>query len=164
MQTRRLGRTGHDSSLAILGGVVFHFVEENQAGEILHDALDRGVNHLDIAPGYGSAEAAAGPHSPAARDLGVMVIKAGAARPWAETADRSATTWYEPQPDAQSVERGVRFVLSTPGVTGFCTPGDARLLPWALDAAEHFTPMTDDERAESMAANVGDALIFPIPV
>ncbi|HMC69658.1 MAG TPA: hypothetical protein VKJ07_10935 [Mycobacteriales bacterium] len=100
----------------------------------------------------------------AARDLGVVVIKAGAARPWTESADRSATTWYEPQPDAQSVERGVRFVLSTPGVTGFCTPGDARLLPWALDAAEHFTPMTDDERAESMAANVGDALIFPIPV
>ena len=286
MQMRRLGRTGHDSSVAILGGVVFHFVEEDQAGEILQAALDRGVNHLDIAPGYGSAEATVGPHIPAvrdrlfiseksgkttrddarrhldrtltrlgiadvdlyqlhgvtdiadldrregavqalleardeglckwlgitghnvttpvaqleavrrydldtvmfpiyprlwadadyrrdaqalldeaaARDVGVMVIKAGAARPWVEGADRSATTWYEPQPDARSVERGVRFVLSTPGVTGFCTPGDANLLPWALDAAERFTPMSDDERDEAMSADLDDALIFPIPV
>src|SRR4051794_41775167 len=68
MQTRRLGRTGHESSLAILGGVVFHFVEEDEAGEILQQALDRGVNHLDIAPGYGSAEATVGPHIPAGRD------------------------------------------------------------------------------------------------
>src|SRR5436305_13457921 len=67
MQTRRLGRTGHDSSVAILGGVVFHFVEEDKAGEILRAALDRGVNHLDIAPGYGSAEATVGPHIPAER-------------------------------------------------------------------------------------------------
>jgi len=286
MQTRRLGRTGHDSSLAILGGVVFHFVDEDEAAEILHDAMARGVNHLDIAPGYGSAEATVGPHIPAVRDrlfiseksgktsrddvrrhldrtltrlgiadvdvyqlhgvtdledldrrngaaqallearaeglckwigitghnvttpaaqleavrrydldtvmfpiyprlwadenyrrdaqalldeaatrdLGVMVIKAGAARPWAQDGDRSATTWYEPQPDAQSVARGVRFVLSTPGVTAFCTPGDARLLPWALDAAEQFTPMSDGERDEAMSADHDDALIFPIPV
>jgi aryl-alcohol dehydrogenase-like predicted oxidoreductase len=287
MQTRRLGRTGHDSSVAILGGVVFHFVDEDEAGRILHDALARGVTHLDIAPGYGSAEVTVGPHIPAvrdrlfigeksgkttrddvrrhldrtltrlgvdnvdlyqlhgvtdvddldrrdgaaqalleardeglchwigitghnvttpvaqleavrrydldtvmfpiyprlwadddyrrdahallaeaqARDLGVHVIKAGAARPWVvEGDDRSATTWYEPQPDPQSVERGVRFALSTPGVTGFCTPGDARVLPWALDAAERFTPMTDEERSAAMSANLDDALIFPIPV
>src|SRR4051795_3038944 len=77
MQMRRLGRTGHDSSVAILGGVVFHFVEEDQAGEILQDALDRGVNHLDIAPGYGSAEATVGPHIPAVRDRLFISEKSG---------------------------------------------------------------------------------------
>src|SRR3954454_19536732 len=234
MQMRRLGRTGHDSSVAILGGVVFHFVEEDQAGEILRAALDRGVNHLDIAPGYGSAEATVGPHIPAVRDrlfiseksgkatrddvrrhldrtlsrlgvddvdlyqlhgvtdvadldrrdgaaqallearaeglckwigitghnvttpvaqlealrrydldtvmfpiyprlwadadyrrdaqalladsagrdVGVMAIKATAARPWVDDADRHATTWYEPQREAAGVRRGVRFALS----------------------------------------------------
>jgi aryl-alcohol dehydrogenase-like predicted oxidoreductase len=77
MQTRRLGRTGHDSSVAILGGVVFHFVEEEEAGEILHDAIARGVNHLDIAPGYGSAEATVGPHIPAVRDRLFIGEKSG---------------------------------------------------------------------------------------
>src|SRR4051812_1518097 len=77
MQTRRLGRTGHESSLAILGGVVFHFVEEHEAGEILQQALDRGVNHLDIAPGYGSAEATVGPHIPAVRDRLFISEKSG---------------------------------------------------------------------------------------
>src|SRR5436305_15046184 len=81
MQTRRLGRTGHDSSVAILGGVVFHFVEEDQAGEILRAALDRGVNHLDIAPGYGSAEATVGPHAPAVRDRWVISEKSGKTTP-----------------------------------------------------------------------------------
>ena len=32
-----------------------------------HAALDAGVNHLDIAPGYGAAEANVGPHVPAVR-------------------------------------------------------------------------------------------------
>ena len=77
MQTRRLGRTGHHSSLAILGGVVFHFVEEDEAGRILHDALDAGVNHLDIAPGYGTAEATVGPHIPAVRDRLFITEKSG---------------------------------------------------------------------------------------
>src|SRR3954453_17511071 len=77
MQTRRLGRTGHDSTVAILGGVVFHFVEEDQPGEILQDALDRGVNHLDIAPGYGSDEATVGPHIPAVRDRLFISEKSG---------------------------------------------------------------------------------------
>src|SRR4051812_49931849 len=81
MQTRRLGRTGHDSSVAILGGVVFHFVEEDQAGEILRAALDRGVNHLDIAPGYGSAEATVGPHIPAVGGRLVLSEKSGKTTP-----------------------------------------------------------------------------------
>jgi hypothetical protein len=93
-----------------------------------------------------------------------MVIKAAAARPWVDGEERSATTWYEPQPDARLVERGVRFALSTPGVTAFCTPGDARVLPWALDAAERFAPMTEHERADAMATDSDDSLIFPIPV
>ena len=93
-----------------------------------------------------------------------MVIKAAAARPWREGEERSATTWYEPQARPEDVARGVRFALSTPGVTGFCTPGDARVLPWAIEAAAAYEPMTADERAQAMAADTDEALIFPIPV
>ncbi len=77
MQTRRLGRTGHESSLAVLGGIVFHFLDEDTAGGTLHRALDRGVNHLDIAPGYFSAEETVGPHIPAVRDRLFIGEKSG---------------------------------------------------------------------------------------
>src|SRR3954447_13550576 len=68
MQTRRLGRTGHESSVAILGGAAFWMSSPDEAARGLHVALDAGVNHLDIAPQYGNAQAAVGPAIPAVRD------------------------------------------------------------------------------------------------
>jgi aryl-alcohol dehydrogenase-like predicted oxidoreductase len=268
VERRRLGRTGHDSSVAILGGAAFADATTEEAEPAFTAALARGVNHLDIAPRYGQAEHAVGPLIPTVRDrlfigekttrraadgvraqleeslrrlqtdhvdlyqlhavtaidvlderrdavgaitrardegltrfigvtghglnapatfiealrrydldtvmfpvyprlwadvdyrraaeellsiclerdLGVMAIKAVARQPWADAAERFATTWYEPQRDAGAVARGVHFALSTPGVHAFCTPGDAGLLPVALDAAERLTPMDDGAR------------------
>lgn len=68
MEHRRLGRTEHRSSVAILGGAAFWEASEEEAGSGLALALDRGVNHLDIAPQYGAAEVGVGPHLPAVRD------------------------------------------------------------------------------------------------
>jgi aryl-alcohol dehydrogenase-like predicted oxidoreductase len=268
METRRLGRTGHESSVAILGAAAFWQGDREVAERGFTAALDAGVNHLDIAPQYGEAELVVGPLVPAVRDrlfvgcktmrknpdgvraqmeesltrlgcdafdlyqlhavtsldelelradaarailrardeglcryvgitghdlgapaaraeavrrydfdtvmfpvnarmwaepgyrhdaeallalaaerdVGVMAIKAGAARPWAEGADRWATTWYEPLADDDALAQGVRFTLSIEGVHAFCTPGDAAVLPSALAAAEAFTPMAADER------------------
>ena len=39
-----------------------------EAEAAFHEALARGVNHLDIAPAYGQAEVLVGPHVPAVRD------------------------------------------------------------------------------------------------
>ncbi len=282
MQHRRLGRTDHRSSLAVLGGAAFWGCSPDEAEAGFTAALDAGVNHLDIAPSYGRAELVVGPLVPAvrdrlfvagktqrrnaegvraqleetlrrlgtdhldlyqlhavtdvatlderaaaaetilaardeglvrfvgvtghdlgtpaaqleavrrydldtvmlpvfprvwaepgyradaeallaeaaARDLGVMAIKAVARRPWG---DRPPThdAWYEPHTDPAAVTAGVRFTLSTPGVHAFCTPGDLRVLPLALAAAEAFTPMTDAERDEAVA-NADDELIFPL--
>src|SRR4029078_10949700 len=82
----------------------------------------------------------------AERDIGVMVIKAAARRPWSDgrpltdaiagepdTAKRGATTWYEPVPDDGALARGISFALSTPGVHAICTPGDLGMLPRVLD-------------------------------
>jgi aryl-alcohol dehydrogenase-like predicted oxidoreductase len=275
---RRLGRTNHESSVAILGGAAFALATTDEAQPAFEMALRRGVNHLDIAPRYGNAERAIGPLLPAvrdrlfigekttrrapdgvraqldeslerlrtdhvdlyqlhavtdvhvlderalafeaisrardegltrfvgitghglaapatfvealrrfdldtvmfpvyprlwadvdyraaaeellaisaARDLGVMAIKAVARRPWADdTGDRFATTWYEPHREPESIGRGVRFALSTPGVHAFCTPGDLGLLPLALDAADELTGMDEGERqaaVDDMAA------------
>ncbi|MBA2625336.1 MAG: aldo/keto reductase [Acidimicrobiia bacterium] len=68
MESRRLGRTGHESSVAILGGAAFWESSEEQARAGVALAVDRGVNHLDIAPQYGGAEVVVGPSVPAVRD------------------------------------------------------------------------------------------------
>jgi aryl-alcohol dehydrogenase-like predicted oxidoreductase len=57
-----LGRTGHESTVAILGGAACWAATPEEAGAWLQVARDRGVNHLDIAPQYGAAEAVVGPH------------------------------------------------------------------------------------------------------
>lgn len=105
----------------------------------------------------------------AERDLGVMAIKAAAARPWKdgrsimEVGERPATTWYEPYREPDELERGVRFTLSIEGVHGFCTPGDEKVLRTALAVANRFSPMDDGERAAASAAVAGEELIFPMP-
>lgn len=96
----------------------------------------------------------------AERDIGVMAIKAGAARPWGDRA-KWATSWYEPRTD---IDAGVRFTLSVPGVHAFATPGDVAVLVQALDAASAFTPMSADERAAAIDAVRDEPLIFPIAV
>jgi aryl-alcohol dehydrogenase-like predicted oxidoreductase len=298
MERRRLGRTGHASSVAILGGAACWSATVEQAGEWLASALDRGVNHLDIAPQYGAAESVVGPHLAARRsemfvagktlraspegvrdqfdttrrllnadvldlyqahavttleeldrrsaaleriiafrdsgqtrfagitghdmtvpvtmlealrrfdldtvmfpvypalwarpeyrepaeellalcserDLGVMAIKAAAQQPWADgrsmadavnkspaTSGRWAASWYEPAASDEEMDRGVRFALSTPGVHGFCTPGDMALLPQVLDAAERVVPMSAADRQAAVDAMASARLIFPMP-
>ena len=68
MERRRLGRTGHESSVAVLGGAACWAATVDEAGEWLRLALDHGVNHLDIAPQYGAAESVVGPHLAAHRE------------------------------------------------------------------------------------------------
>jgi aryl-alcohol dehydrogenase-like predicted oxidoreductase len=68
MPTRTLGRTDHQSSVAILGAAAFWNSTPEVVERTLHQALDAGVNHLDIAPQYGEAQRLVGPFLPAVRD------------------------------------------------------------------------------------------------
>jgi aryl-alcohol dehydrogenase-like predicted oxidoreductase len=110
------------------------------------------------------------------RDIGVMAIKAVAHRPWSDghplaaavngaagTEERWATSWYEPAATDADIDRGVHFALSTPGVHGFCTPGDIGLLPRVLDAADRYVPLSTSDREAAVAAMATDELIFPMP-
>ena len=56
METRRLGRTGHRSSIVAFGGAAIGKVTQDVADVAIKDALDHGVNHFDVAPTYGDAE------------------------------------------------------------------------------------------------------------
>jgi aryl-alcohol dehydrogenase-like predicted oxidoreductase len=110
------------------------------------------------------------------RDIGVMAIKAVAHRPWADrrpladvagddpaASGRWASSWYEPAASDEDIDRGVRFALDTPGVHGFCTPGDIGLLPRVLNAAESATPLSVAERQGAIDAMAATELIFPMP-
>jgi aryl-alcohol dehydrogenase-like predicted oxidoreductase len=104
----------------------------------------------------------------AERDVGVMAIKAAAARPWGSRAgeERYTTTWYEPYTSPEDVERAVRFTLSVEGVDAFCTPSDTGVLMTALDAAARFGtsgPLDPSAMAALSAEVAGETLIFPMP-
>jgi aryl-alcohol dehydrogenase-like predicted oxidoreductase len=75
MEKRSLGRTGHASSVAVLGGAAFALAEPEEAARGFELALARGVNHLDIAPRYGAAERLIGPLVPAVRDRLFLACK-----------------------------------------------------------------------------------------
>ena len=56
METRRLGRTGHDSSVLIYGAAALAEVTQEVADRAVQEALDAGINHVDVARSYGEAE------------------------------------------------------------------------------------------------------------
>ena len=56
MQRRRLGRLGHDSSVLLYGGAALGEVSQDVADASVREALDAGINHFDVAAGYGEAE------------------------------------------------------------------------------------------------------------
>lgn len=56
METRRLGATGHASSVVALGAYAAGVLPQAEADRLIEHALDRGVNHVDVAPSYAEAE------------------------------------------------------------------------------------------------------------
>ena len=81
METRRLGRTNHQSSLAILGTAAFANETPQATARAVELALAAGVNHFDIAPSYGRAELLVGPLIPAVRDRLFVACKSGRTQP-----------------------------------------------------------------------------------
>ena len=61
METRRLGKTGHLSSVVIFGGAAFWLVNQAEADAALELAGAHGINHIDVSPTYGQAEIHLGP-------------------------------------------------------------------------------------------------------
>jgi aryl-alcohol dehydrogenase-like predicted oxidoreductase len=67
MQQRRLGRTGHPSSVLIFGGAALGAVGQDEADRAIESALGAGINHFDVAANYGDAELRLGPWMPRIR-------------------------------------------------------------------------------------------------
>jgi len=68
METRRFGRTGHMSTIAIFGAAAFWEISQPDADKVMEQIIEAGVNHIDIAPSYGQAEERVGPWMPRERN------------------------------------------------------------------------------------------------
>ena len=68
MEKRQFGRSGHMSTVAILGGAAFGEVDQPTADKAMEIVLEYGVNHIDIAPSYGHAEKRLAPWMKTHRD------------------------------------------------------------------------------------------------
>jgi aryl-alcohol dehydrogenase-like predicted oxidoreductase len=87
MEKRRLGRTGHMSSLIIMGTAAFGRIAQDEADAAIDLALAHGVNHIDVAPSYGDAELRVGPWMPRIRKqifLGSKTTKRSKQEAWDE--------------------------------------------------------------------------------
>ena len=68
METRRFGRTGHQSTVAIFGAAAFWKISQADADKVMEMIIEAGVNHIDVAPSYGDAEERIGPWMPRERE------------------------------------------------------------------------------------------------
>ena len=77
MEKRRLGRLGHHRSVLIYGAAALGDVSQDVADRSISQALDRGINHIDVAADYGDAELRLGPWMAEIRDRVFLATKTG---------------------------------------------------------------------------------------
>ena len=56
MEKRRLGKTENMSTIVSFGSAVFNKISQKEADQMMNQVLERGINHIDVAPEYGEAE------------------------------------------------------------------------------------------------------------
>ena len=87
METRRFGRTGHLSTIAIFGAAAFWEISQADADKVMEQVIEAGINHIDVAPSYGQAEQRVGPWMPRERKrffLGCKTMERTKAGAWDE--------------------------------------------------------------------------------
>jgi aryl-alcohol dehydrogenase-like predicted oxidoreductase len=90
-----------------------------------------------------------------------LALKAMARRPWPEGAERKQKNcWYEPFTDPAEGELALRWTLSLP-ITAAIPPGDPEIYRMALDFAERFTPLTEEEQKAVMERVPVNKPLFP---
>jgi aryl-alcohol dehydrogenase-like predicted oxidoreductase len=67
METRRFGRTGHMSTVAIFGAAALSGSSQEESDRAMEQIIEAGVNHIDVARSYGEAELRIGPWMPRER-------------------------------------------------------------------------------------------------
>jgi len=77
METRRFGRIGHMSTIAVFGAAAFWQISQEDADKVMESIIEAGINHIDVAPSYGQAEIRIGPWMPRERGRFFLGCKTG---------------------------------------------------------------------------------------
>jgi aryl-alcohol dehydrogenase-like predicted oxidoreductase len=75
------------------------------------------------------------------KQVGVFAIKSAAKRLWENEAKPQYNTWYEPFDAAEDICKSLGYTLSQ-DITSAVTPGELKLLPMLIEAANQFTPLS----------------------
>jgi aryl-alcohol dehydrogenase-like predicted oxidoreductase len=77
LRKRSFGKTGRELSIVGFDGIVVMNESPSSARHIVDEAIDRGINYFDVAPGYGNAEERLGPALEPYRDSVFLACKTG---------------------------------------------------------------------------------------
>lgn len=77
MEYRDFGKTGLRTSIVGFGGIVAMNMPQSDVNMVVADAIDRGVNYFDFAPGYGDDEERLGPALKGRRNDVILACKTG---------------------------------------------------------------------------------------
>ena len=80
MEKRRLGRTGHRSTVVTFGAYSIGYVDQDEADRAIQLVLDHDVNHVDIAPSYAESMERIAPWMPEIRDRCSSAPRRGSGR------------------------------------------------------------------------------------
>ena len=95
------------------------------------------------------------------KGMGILALKSLAKRKWKENEEHTwPKPWYSPVETRDEASLALRFTLSKP-ITAAVSPGEAELLWWACDAADQFTPLSEEEASLVKRRSEGLDPIFP---
>lgn len=96
------------------------------------------------------------------KGMGILALKTLAKRKWKEGEKHTwSKTWYAPVDTFEEASLALRFTLSRP-ITAAVSPSHVELLWWACDAADQFTPLSEEEEAQVARRSNGLESIFPL--
>lgn len=100
----------------------------------------------------------------AQKEMGRLALKAMARQRYPRGAKRKYDRcWYEPIDNPDEAKLALRFTLSQ-DITAALPPGEPEFFPWALEVAEDFVPITDDEISQLVAKATELTPVFPHPL
>ena len=95
------------------------------------------------------------------KGLGILALKSLAKRRWKKDEERKWNkVWYSPVDTFEEASLAFRFTLSKP-ITAATSPSHAELLWWMCDAADKFTPLSEEEAKEVAERSAGLEPLFP---
>jgi aryl-alcohol dehydrogenase-like predicted oxidoreductase len=93
------------------------------------------------------------------KDVGTLSMKAVTRSPWTNQM-HMYKTWYEPFDTQDDIDKSIWYALSQ-DVTSLAMPGDLRLWPMVIDAAEKFKPMPKKEQSKVITEAKQYRPLFP---